>query len=307
MGSHGYHLLHNREVNLRLAQIRPDGTKFFDRGQPFANPILGPVVMMMSSANSFYNSLTVEVERRVAPTGPLAGLGFRAAYTFSKSVDDSSSIVSSDSSGTTSGPQDPMDLRTSRGLSAFDARNRLVVNFTWDLPNIAGGGFAQKLLNGWQVNGITSVSQGTPFNLEAGWNISDNGTQTLKDQASLIPGGNSNPVLGAPNRAGRYFDVMQFTLPERGTYGNLGRNTAIGPGLVNQDFSLTKNTAVSSVSEAFQVQFKAEFFNLFNRANFGIPRRLLFNSRSQRLASAGLITNTVTTSRQIQFGLKILF
>ena len=266
----------------------------------------------MRNANSFYNALVVEAERRPAQTGPLAGISFHAAYTFSKSVDDASTIVSSEGTSTSQKPQDSLDIKSNRGLSAFDIRNRFVANYTWDLPKapFASGGFADKLFNGWQVNGITTVTQGIPFNIETGFGRSQNGSYGPVDRPDLIPGGNQNPVLGAPNQAPRYFDVTQFVMPPAGYYGNLGRNTGIGPGLVNQDFSLAKNIALPSISEAFAVQFKAEFFNLFNRANFAplaAGNRRLFNSSGARLGGAGLIRSTATASRQIQFGLKILF
>ncbi len=98
-----------------------------------------------------------------------------------------------------------------------------------------------------------------------------------------------------------------FAVPQEGFYGNLARNTIIGPGLVNWDFSLMKNTRIASLSENFSFQFRAEFFNVLNRANFGDPSRTVFDSSQRILGNAGRITTTVTSARQIQFGLKVIW
>lgn len=125
-----------------------------------------------------------------------------------------------------------------------------------------------------------------------------------RDRPNLAPGASNNPVLGGPDQ---YFDPTAFEFPEAGFYGNLGRNTLIGPGFANFDFSVFKNTAEPAISEQFQIQFRVEFFNLFNRVNFGEVSERLFTSRGGRRGSAGRISSTTTTSRQIQMGLKILF
>ena len=107
-------------------------------------------------------------------------------------------------------------------------------------------------------------------------------------------------VLGSPNQ---WFNPNAFALPAAGTWGTLGRGTFTGPGLADVDVSLFKNTAVA---EKATLQFRAEFFNLLNHANFGPPNATVFSGGAVS-ASAGLITATATTSRQIQFGLKLIF
>jgi len=113
----------------------------------------------------------------------------------------------------------------------------------------------------------------------------------------------SGPViLGGPNE---YFNPNAFIVPAAGTYGNVGRDTLTGPGLAELDVSVMKNTAIS---ERVRLQFRAEFFNVLNHANFGTPNTVVFSSASTTPAStAGVITSTASTSRQIQFGLKLLF
>ncbi|MCZ6489138.1 MAG: hypothetical protein O7A06_01235 [Acidobacteria bacterium] len=120
-------------------------------------------------------------------------------------------------------------------------------------------------------------------------------------RVDLAPGGNTNPVLGGPDR---YYDASQFVVPQLGFFGNVGRNTLTSPGLFTFDFSLFKNI---NVTESSHFQFRAEFFNIFNRANFGDPNTTPFRSSGAVNNSAGQITRTVTAARQIQFGLKFLF
>jgi hypothetical protein len=116
-----------------------------------------------------------------------------------------------------------------------------------------------------------------------------------------VPGASNNPVLGEPNR---YFDPNAFMLPAAGTFGDIGRNTVTGPGLAVFDFSLYKNF---SVGVGRSLQFRAEIFNLFNRPNFALPGANLFTSTGARQSNAGVITSTVTTGREMQFGLKFSF
>ena len=118
----------------------------------------------------------------------------------------------------------------------------------------------------------------------------------------MAPGAtNNNPVLGGPDK---YFDDSVFVPSAAGFYGMVARNTLIGPGLVTFNFSLLKNTAIT---ERMNLQFRSEFFNLFNRANFNTPADRIFNSRGVRQGDVGRITSTNTTSRQVQFALKLVF
>ena len=113
--------------------------------------------------------------------------------------------------------------------------------------------------------------------------------------------------------ADRYYDSSSFVIQEAGTLGDLARTTLIGPGYANLDLAVTKNTQLTGGDQPVSLQFRAEFFNILNRANFGFPDPSLFEQprvntdNPIRRGAAGRITKTVTTSRQIQFGLKILF
>ena len=192
------------------------------------------------------------------------------------------------------------------------------MNFTYDVPWRNPSGLSGKLLGGWQLGGIVTVQSGVSFTAATGFNRSRDLNRNAPDRPNLKPGASNNPTSGstagcpgiAPAPLGgpdRYLDPCVFELPPAGFYGNLGRNTLIGPGLASVDFTLTK---VTSVTERLKADFRAEFFNLLNRANFDQPVRggaLIFAANGQTLGSAGRIRATVTTSRQIQFGLKLLF
>ncbi len=111
-------------------------------------------------------------------------------------------------------------------------------------------------------------------------------------------------MLGGPDQ---YFDPTAFEFPEAGFYGNLGRNTLIGPGFANFDFSVFENTAEPAISEQFQIQFRVEFFNLFNHPYFAFPNTNVFTSKRVRSGSSGRINETFNVGREIQFGLKVTF
>ncbi|MBI2822977.1 MAG: carboxypeptidase regulatory-like domain-containing protein, partial [Acidobacteria bacterium] len=135
----------------------------------------------------------------------------------------------------------------------------------------------------------------------------ESGQFEISQRPELKTGANNNPVLSDGRDPDQYYDTDAFTIGPRGFFGNVGRNTLIGPGILSFDFGLTKNFRLH---EEASLQFKAEFFNIFNRVNFGLPGTNVFISSAGAPSpdpSAGQIVNTTTTSRQIQFALKIVF
>ena len=155
------------------------------------------------------------------------------------------------------------------------------------------------------MNGILSASSGLPFTISVSDNTSGDASNRDSDRPNLVPGRSNNPVLG---NVEQWYDPSAFELPAKGPngetfYGNLGRNTVEGPGLTTFDFSLVKNF---NISETNSLIFRAEFFNIFNHANFGLPARFGF-SASGVAGNAGRITDLTTASRQIQFGLRYTF
>jgi hypothetical protein len=159
---------------------------------------------------------------------------------------------------------------------------------------------ADRLVSGWQVNSVVTVLSGFPFSPVIGSNRSGNGDTIAPDRPSLNPAFSGPMIVGSVNE---WFNPNAYVLPTAGTFGDLRRGTLTGPGLAEVDSSLFKDTRIS---ERMTLQFRAEFFNIANHANFRIPNTVVF-SGSSISSSAGIITATSTTSRQIQFGLKLIF
>ncbi|MBI4483338.1 MAG: TonB-dependent receptor [Acidobacteria bacterium] len=307
VGSKAVHSIRQVQANIAEPTI-VNGRKFFAAGLPRRNPNFEALRFKFTDGNATYNGLLLSVARRLA-----GGFQFQSSYTWSKSIDDGSNTVGATDFNSWPGePQDPDDRNSDRGLSPFSVEHTFVTNYTWDLPIgprgrllSSAGGVAGKLLEGWQLGGILTLSSGPPFSVGLGF---DSARQRTRggggggQRPNLKPGFSNNPVLGGPDL---YVGPNAFELAPAGFYGNLGKNTVIGPGLATVDLSLVKNT---SVSEGKQLQFRTEFFNLFNRPNFSIPARTIFRAASGiPAANFGRITSTTSTSRQIQFALKFIF
>jgi hypothetical protein len=159
---------------------------------------------------------------------------------------------------------------------------------------------AYVLAGGWQLNQITTLLSGFPFTPVIGANRSGDGDTRNPDRPSLNPQFRGPVILGSPNQ---WFNPNAFALPPAGTYGNLGRGVYSGPGLADLDFSFMKT---QPLGERTRLQIRAELFNLLNHPNFAAPNQTVFSGAAYN-ASAGLITGTATTSREIQFALKWMF
>ena len=185
-------------------------------------------------------------------------------------------------------------------MSNFDARHRLAVSYIYQLPAGSGQrllgnarGFANLLVSGWQLAGITTLQSGWPFTVFTSQDISNTGSSN--DRPNLI----GDPNLPRDQRSvDRWFNTAAFQLADRGTFGNLGRNTLTAPGINNWDFSLIKNTRIS---EGKNLQFRAEVFNIANHPQFASP------NRDASSAQFGRIFSTAVFSRQIQLGLKLIY
>ncbi len=260
-----------------------------------------------NSANSWYNAGSVTLQQRFT-----SGLQAQVSYTFSKGISqaDSTSVTDPTGSGT-GGAINGHDLNVSKGLSGYNVANKLSVNYSYDLPfgknttGVVGG-----LISGWQLNGIITAQDGQPFDVTNAAGATSAFLTSLGYSLTNQPGVRPNVVVpfagkivqGGPNQ---YFNPLAFSMPTSPfELGNVGRNILVGPGLASWDFGLTKNT---NVTEKIRLQFRAELFNLLNRPNYATPTSSIFTSGGRRLGNAGTITRTVTTSRQIQFGLKLFF
>jgi hypothetical protein len=305
VGSRGRNLLRVGDANLAPETV-VNGVKVYQPQLGRRNTAFTGIWQRMTDAASFYNSLQVAVQKRFSH-----GWRTQLSYTLSRSVDDSSGINSQDFSNVVQYGMDWYDPLSDRGLSAFHAKHNLTFNGTWDLPFARSSrGVTAGLLKGWQLNNITTIRSGHPFTVQLGFNRSGNLNTTsfsMHDRPDLKPSCSNNPILGGPDR---YWDINCFQLQPLNTRGNVGRNTLIGPGLVSVDVSLVKGF---ELGRGRTLQFRAECFNLPNHPNFAVPSgRIAFtgvNPDGSPIVAPtwGRITSTVTTSRQIQLGLKLVF
>ncbi|MGH9557889.1 MAG: hypothetical protein ACRD30_01520 [Bryobacteraceae bacterium] len=186
-------------------------------------------------------------------------------------------------------------------------RHSASINATYDLPfggkNGAGlHGFTNKLISQWQASVIATIQSGMPFSPQLGFNPTNDGDSRNPIRPSWNPAFSGPVILGGPDK---YYDPAAFIVPLNGTYGDAGRNTLEGPGLADVDVSLAKRIPIG---DRVNLQFRGEVFNVLNRVNFNAPNPIVFTAATGGPSpTAGVITSTTTTSRQIQFGLKLLF
>jgi hypothetical protein len=233
----------------------------------------------------------------------------RGVYTFSKLIDDGDSLNATTSGGEPALASNPFNLASDRGLGNFDVRNTGVISASYALPFGAGkrflsaaSGAAKFFASGWTANSIVTLQGGFPFTPQLSYNPSNNGDTRNPVRPFVNPAFSGPVILGNPNQ---WFNPSAFLAPpaNSGFYGNLGRDTLPGPGLATWDLSFLKDT---HITEKLNLQFRAEFFNLLNRANFNTPNAVVFTPTGVS-PTAGVITSTATTSRQIQFALKLLW
>jgi len=318
------------------AGFSPNGTQAAPVQSSKVNPNFGRVNATLWQASSSYHAMQVDVAKRVSH-----GIQFHVAYTWGKSIDTLSASEADDSYPNGLFNQLFFDQRTTRGLSDFNVAQTFVLSATWEVPGPRKGSrLPEWAFGGWQLVGLYKASTGQPFTPIMGGDPVGSLLDETGEVPSILPGCNSVnkdfkkgatpiylnascftlPTVPTPSLASLPFQCAPFTgaatsAPSGQTYcanlhGDLGRNTIIGPGLSKLDFSVFKNNYVRRISESFNAQFRAEIFNIFNRANFGSPTDNLavFDQNGvQQTQTAGLLTATQTTSRQIQFALKLIW
>ncbi len=284
VGSKGTHLDREYDANQPL----PSPT-FQQANRP--NPAFSNITVDSASASSIYHALQISAEKRFTH-----GLSFLAAYTFSKSIDDGSAWNAT--------VLNSYDFRAERGLSTFDARNRLSFSYTYAIPYGHGQSFGSAspawmnvILGNWQTNGILTLQSGNPVDVTVGL-YSLTGTQS-DTRPDLI----SSPNTG-PHNPSQWFNTAAFSDNFSGRFGNAGRDVVIGPGTQDFDFALLKVFPLRS--ESRYVQFRSEFFNIFNHPNFDNPVTTEASSAFGKILSAGGQDGRLT-SRQIQFALRLVF
>jgi hypothetical protein len=299
-GSLAYNLMSEIEGNPIVPQIQADGARFFPAGAPRRNPAFGPIDYGTNGGRSEYHSLQLSLQKRFSRRYQL-----QTTYTLSKAMDNLQSQLVMDANNSSVYPQDPYDRDLDWARSDFDVRHVFTSNFVWDLPGRDG----YALLGGWQFNGIVTLRSGVPFTPALGpSNWSHSGNTSGQDRPNLKPGVNlDDVVLGGPDH---YFDTSAFVLGPPGFLGNAGRNILTGPGYAMTSVSLVKNTSIGALGAGGHVQLRLEAFNLLNRPNFATPDRIVFaavTANEAPLATAGRVTRTITSSRQMQLGIKVLF
>ena len=275
-GSKGTHLIIRRNLNQPIDGVRPY-TNLSATSPILPGTALGNITQVESTGNSSYNAMWLTATQRLS-----RNLQFNASYTWSKSLD-----YNSFSSGGIVG-QNSYDLRGDRGLSDFDARHRFVISALYDLP-FRGNQF----IEGWQLSLIVQSQSGNPINIVTSNSAVNGLTGTLRPDVT-------GPVAALGKVEG-WFDTSVFTPVAR--FGSLGRNVVIGPTFNNTDFSISKNTRLS---ENFRLQFRAEFFDIFNHANFGQPGNLVGSPAFGRITNTRFPTGESGSSRQIQFAIKLI-
>ncbi|HXH67805.1 MAG TPA: carboxypeptidase-like regulatory domain-containing protein [Candidatus Limnocylindrales bacterium] len=285
----------------------PAGTyyiPFVPPATPRANPSIANTWTWFSFGNSSYHAFQVDLRRRFSH-----GLSVRGVYTLSKALDDGDSLNQTTAGNAPGLVSNPFNLAADKGLATYDVRNVGVVNVLYDLPFGRGQAFARdaqgwrdNVVSGWTVSSIVTAQAGFPFTPQLSYNPSNNGDTRNPVRPFLNPDFKGSVILGNPNQ---WFNPAAFIAPPAngGFYGNVGRDTYIGPGLATWDFSVLKTTRIR---ESVNLQFRAEIFNLLNRANFNTPNLIVFTP-SGVSGTAGAITSTSTTARQVQFALKLLW
>lgn len=248
-------------------------------------PEFGGITYQDSNSFSSYHSLQVQSEKKLTK-----GLAFLAGYTWSKSIDDTSSWM-----GVGPGdnlPQDPSRIFLEKGLSSFDLRQRFTLSFLYEVPLKTGNRVLDLAVAGWQSSGIVTLQTGFPTTATVGGDIPNAGTgvtrPNLNGKANLDP--SRRTIEG-------WFDTSVFTSPAAYTFGTAGRNIIDGPGARGFDFSLMK---LFRVTEGHHLQFRGEFFNFFNHPVFALPNTTFGNVNFGKIRGGG-------GGREIQFGLKYVF
>jgi hypothetical protein len=315
VGSHNYHLEQAPQADRALPTALADGSPAhpFPAGATLLNSNFTSIQWSSTPGWGHYHALQAGFQRRFS-----AGLSLQAGYTWSKNMSSVDQQFGGEVQGQLVGPMNLFDLPRDYSLSTFDQRHVFDVNGKYKLPwdNRLKSGVAKAALGGWEINTVWRATSGLPATVGAGFNVSRSRDALSSDRPNLNPGFSNNPssgvtagcqgvtpgqTLGTPTL---YFDPCAFSLPTPGVYGNLGRNTLIGPGVFNADLGVVKNT---KMTERFNLEFRAEFFNLLNHANFRLPATSVFLSSGLRNTTVGQITGTSIDNREIQFGLKLTF
>jgi hypothetical protein len=326
-GSHSYHQILNGDLNEPTFAVQANGRIFYANTTK-ANPAVANTTSWWAGGSGNYNALVVDLRHNLAH-----GLQFRGNYTWSKNLDDGSAWNTSVSSNTPAFVEVPALPHLDYGPAATDIRQLASINFTYELPfgnnkrfYANAGGLGGKLITGWSVASIANLLTGFPFSPQLGYNPTGSGDSRNPVRPDVNPSF-TGPLYShgsTAQRVAQYFNPNAFAEPVStlssasaitgGYVGNASRDSLTGPGFAGWDLSLLKTTQLSS---RVRLQLRSEFFNVLNHTNLQLPNEVVFASApvlvngiytpAQPSATAGVITATANSSRQIQLGAKILF
>jgi hypothetical protein len=332
VGSHGVHQpFRTDDANIVLPTLTPAGYVWPtpQANGTVLNPNAGAIRMLNWGGSSFYDALQAGVTKRLSH-----GVQLQGSFTWGKSIDNNSGAVAGDTLSNSISSLSWFDLRLTRARSDFNVGRTLVVSGTWLVPSWKSTlAPVAWLTNGWQLGTILKVADGVPFTPTFGTDGDPLGLNSSDpwDFPNRLSGPGCNTLVN-PGNPNDYIKTQCFavpTAPSADFYakycdpslgvppqcfnlrGNAGRNILTGPGLLNLDFSIFKNNPVHRISETFNVQFRAEIFNILNHANFAVPvspdNTDIFDSSGAPTGAAGLLTSTTTTAREVQFAIKIIW
>jgi hypothetical protein len=317
VGSRGVHdIFQADDANIVLPTLSSKGYLWpspAGSGQQL-NPHVGRLPITLWSSDSYYHGLQLQFTKRLSH-----GLQAQASYTWSKNIDTSSGSGYSDPYANSITSLFFFNSRLRRGLSDTNVGQNLTANYMWSIPTRASiSGVGEWVLSGWQWGGILTITGGTPFTpLVGGDPLGLNSTDPFAYPDRLIGPGCHSPIH--PGNVSNYINLNCFAMPpsQGGNppnftlLGTSGRNDIVGPGFATFDMSLFKDHLIPfrRVSDRLNVQFRAEFFNILNHANFRSPtnNNTLFNPDGSTVGGAGLIDATTTAAREIQFGIKAVW
>ncbi len=338
VGSHGVHMpLRIDDYDVVLPTLTSAGYLWPNpqASGTVLNPNFGSIRGMFYSGGSSFNALEVGVTKNMS-----RGFQFQGSFTWSKSIDDSSGTGYADQFSNSISSLVYFDNRLLRAVSDFNIGRTLVINGIWQVPGPKSlKGAAGWATNGWQLQSIFRMNDGIPFTPTFGTGGDPLGLNNSDDWAyPSLTGGPGCLSLVNPGNVNHYIKTQCFSIPSAPNMnfwntncdpapatvggpvpfpqcfnlrGNAGRNIMMAPGLINLDFAVFKNNRIRRISETFNIQFRAEMFNITDRANFAPPvlgiQTDIFNADGTANGSAGQLTSTITDPREIQFGLKVIW
>jgi hypothetical protein len=326
VGNHGVHMINREEdANTVLPAASPEGYLWPSPvgSGTVLNPNAGDIRAIYWDGDSEYDALEAQVTKKMSH-----GFQVQGSYTWGKAIDTGSTSTHGDDFTNSIGSLLYFCKTCRRGLSDFNIGQTLVANYVWDVPTPKNWGhFASNVLGGWEPGGIFTDESGVPFTALIGGDPLGLNSQDPWAYPNRLSGAGCSSDVN-PGHPNNYIKLNCFTVPMAtpsiaaqcapfsavpgscaNLLGNTGRNTLVGPGIVNLDFSLMKNNYIPRISENFNVQFRAELFNALNRANFAAPidNSTLFDETGAPIGGAGAVDSTSTTSREIQFALKLIW